>query len=322
MDGGLEVGAAHLANEDLVWRLACGALDVDVIEYDPTLDGLQWSADGPLHRFMHPANDQANLEHLLERLDPAQRHWLEQEIGKGREFELRLSPSFWVHWRPLKALRGIFYVCSETSETHRLRTQLGDVIQSERQKFAECLHDDLCQHLVGIGILTQRLNQMLEKRGAAEAEELQEVCGFLKEAVDKTRALSRGLSNPSGCLPQKLEGLAADVQKLFKIPCQLELRYPWPDLNQNKEAELFLILREAIYNAAKHSCGSLIEIMAGPEGKRLVFVVEDNGIGISSGNEQGMGLGLMKQRALSIGAQLWIGSGEAGGTKMVCELPL
>jgi signal transduction histidine kinase len=84
--------------------------------------------------------------------------------------------------------------------------------------------------------------------------------------------------------------------------------------------QLYLIGREAVLNALRHSGAAAIEAEVEYSARRLRVVVRDNGCGMdpqvvrSSRHSHGL-LG-MRERAESVGAQLRIWSGLGGGTEV------
>src|SRR6185436_5490847 len=65
--------------------------------------------------------------------------------------------------------------------------------EEERKRLGFDLHDDVCQELVGVGILVESLRRKLAPMPAEHAAEFGRVVGYLSEVVEHLRLLAREL---------------------------------------------------------------------------------------------------------------------------------
>ena len=82
--------------------------------------------------------------------------------------------------------------------------------------------------------------------------------------------------------------------------------------------------QEAISNIVRHARASRVEIRLAVEGSELVLAISDDGSGFnpeSAGAQGGMGLRIMRYRALSVGGRLVIDSSPVG-TRVALRVPL
>lgn len=95
------------------------------------------------------------------------------------------------------------------------------------------------------------------------------------------------------------------------------------DIPSHYEREVFLILREAIRNAATHSKATEISVNVAVEGIYLYGSVHDNGAGFTAKETSagGTGMASMHERAAILGAMLRMAS-SPGGTKVSLTVPL
>ncbi len=78
---------------------------------------------------------------------------------------------------------------------------------------------------------------------------------------------------------------------------------------------MYYIIREAVFNAARHGRPDNIHITLKVQDSYLEAVIEDDGCGfIESSIQKGIGLHTMKYRAKAIGATLTTDSKEGNGT--------
>jgi signal transduction histidine kinase len=89
--------------------------------------------------------------------------------------------------------------------------------------------------------------------------------------------------------------------------------------------QLFLVLREAVRNAASHSGAAKISVSVVVEGKRVVGAVEDGGRGFerkTAGREESGGLAHMAERASLLGGTCSVDSAPGEGTRVEVRLPV
>jgi signal transduction histidine kinase len=111
------------------------------------------------------------------------------------------------------------------------------------------------------------------------------------------------------------------VKWTFNISPDLDAMKLGPDHRR----QLFLIFKEAITNAARHSqCGTVGMSMTLSHNK-LVAEIADDGCGFATqGNSNGSGQGLesMKRRASHLGGEMSIWSAPGRGTLLRLEVPV
>ena len=95
-------------------------------------------------------------------------------------------------------------------------------------------------------------------------------------------------------------------------------------LNPAMQKQLFLISREAVMNALRHSAATTIEVEV-QYLHELRLLVRDNGCGIDGAalqRESHCGLSAMRERAETIGARFGIWSRTGAGTEVRIALPV
>jgi PAS domain S-box-containing protein len=207
-----------------------------------------------------------------------------------------------------------------------LEREILNISEREQRRFGQDLHDDLCQQLVGIEFLTQRLGAKLQAHGDGVAKQAVEIANLVKSALTQTRDLARGLS-PVGLKPAGLEDalreLAVRTRKVFGVRCLLHcaraVTIPDPDLANH----LYRIAQEAVSNSVKHSGATRISIELSNGANELELRVTDNGTGfhLKRSNRSGMGLRTMNHRAEVIGGTLAVEQRRAGGVTVTCRVP-
>lgn len=223
-----------------------------------------------------------------------------------------LLEGLWLH---------VLKTCSE-KELANLERQVIAAGQDERSRIGQDLHDGLCSHLSGVELLSKALQQKLTVKAPEEAEQLGMIRGLIKDAIGKTGQLARGLYpvhlNEQG-LEAALEELISEVESAFRnIKCTLSFDFTDQEIDNNKVVNLYYIIREAVFNAAKHGNPDKINISLMQNKGRYVVSVRDDGKGFEEQKtKKGMGLHTMKYRAKAVGASLVIESSDGGGVSVV-----
>jgi two-component system, LuxR family, sensor kinase FixL len=210
-------------------------------------------------------------------------------------------------------------------ERERVMAQVGEIIWGEQQDLVHTLHDALGQQLTGLGMLAASLNQRLEDTDTESAETAQQIARAAREALDRVRQLSRGLFpadiDGEGFV-EALQQLASTTESLHKIPCAVERDTPIAIPNSRVAAQLYRIAQEAVTNALRHAEAAHITIRLHAEAGTTTLMVIDDGVGIQNRmpTEDGIGLRIMRHRAMSIGAGFSAGRGADRGTVVTCTL--
>ena len=221
---------------------------------------------------------------------------------------VRLLEGMWLH---------VMKVYSEI-EMARLERQVIAASQEERSKIGRDLHDGLGSHLSGVEMLSKVLEKKLEEEAPDKAEELGRIRRLIREAIEKTRRLAHGLY-PVHIIEQGLEAsveeFIAEIESLYSVQCRLTCCSCGSPLDNNAATHVYYIIREAVFNAARHGKAGNIIITMEKDQSHFFVTIEDDGQGITAATHpKGMGLHIMKYRAKAIKATLSIHPGAEKGT--------
>ncbi len=217
----------------------------------------------------------------------------------------------------------------EMTRREQLQQQNMEISTQERQRFAQELHDGLCQQLSSISFLTYTLREKL--RGADEEirQRMDKVAQLTDRAIRETRALSHSLFPPvldDQCLEGALRELADTMSQAHEVSCQVEVEAAAEPDDQRVALNFYRITQEALSNAIRHGRAQTIRVRLARAGGDVLLQIEDDGVGMdarpTNGASEGIGMRTMRRRAESIGAALEVQSSEAGsGTAARCRLP-
>ena len=209
----------------------------------------------------------------------------------------------------------------DITERKRLEKEILEISEREQRRIGQDLHDGLCQHLAGIELMSQVLEQKLARRSKAAAAKAGEIAKNVRDAISHTRLLARGLSPvtlESEGLMSALHELAMNTEKIFHVTCRFECNPPVLVQDFPAATHLFRLAQEAVSNAIKHGKAKRILIRLKEERGRLVLSIVDNGSGFpaQTPKAKGMGLRIMQSRAGMIGGTLAIERNAGGGTSV------
>jgi signal transduction histidine kinase len=201
----------------------------------------------------------------------------------------------------------------------------------ERTRIARELHDGLLQGLLSA---TMQLSAAEERLAADSLSKptLGRVMELMHSGIAEVRETLRGLrlAVPVGFSLGSFEKAFADFACQLTPTDQARLHIvmmgrPRPLSPQARE-QVYLIAREALLNALRHSQATKIEVEVEYLRKNLRVVVRDNGSGFPARRRalKGSHWGLvgMRERAASIGARLRLWSKPGVGTEVEVSVPL
>jgi signal transduction histidine kinase len=219
--------------------------------------------------------------------------------------------------------------------------QLSRIVDLERvrARIAADLHDDLGSSLSRISILSELGRRRIADPQALEAttldqigetaRELMETIGDIVWAIDARRDdLESLLARIRRFAGDLLE--ARGVSVLFAAPAAAAAISLRPEVKR----ELYLVLKEAIHNAARHAHAREVRIEVAAVRGELVAEVRDDGVGFAAaspgaggaagaaGANHGHGLRNLRARAVKLGAILAVDSAPGAGTRVRLSLRL
>ena len=217
-------------------------------------------------------------------------------------------------------------IVSDISQQRELEQELLQSGEHERRRIGQDLHDGLGQMLSGIGMMTRQLAKSLENEEHRMAEKAQEISGFIKEADQYARQLSRGLMPvdiDSRGLATAFTRLIDNAGRMFQVNSRFhENNTPVFEDNSTVE-QIYRIGQEAVTNAVKHGNASEVDLILDANDEYVTLEVHDNGKGFPKNwrEHAGMGMKILQFRARLVGGTLEVYDRESGGTILRCTIP-
>jgi ligand-binding sensor domain-containing protein/signal transduction histidine kinase len=198
----------------------------------------------------------------------------------------------------------------------------------ERERIARDLHDTLLQGIFSASIHFDVANNRLPSDSPAKSSVqrgMELLTQVSKEGRNTLLALRTTASSESD-----LEEALSRLRGEFSLPANIDYRVITEGeselLRPLIRDEVYLIVREAVINAFRHSKANAIEVKVGYISRNLRVSIRDNGCGIDeellkSGREGHWGLTNMRERAERIGGRFKVLSRAKAGTVVRLWIP-
>ncbi|WP_320130083.1 substrate-binding domain-containing protein [uncultured Sphaerochaeta sp.] len=216
---------------------------------------------------------------------------------------------------------------AEIKRRSELEKEVLEISNQTIERIGQDLHDDLCQHLLGISLLVSSVKKIAIDHQYITVDTLEKISALLSEAITKIKTISRGMlpfeMEPHTFL-QRIEALVGDTLRISHVNVHINADPDFEIEDANAALHIFHIIQEALNNAIKHSHAQSIEIsliheIASDGTIYKVASVVDDGIGLPKQiREGGLGLRIMHNRASMAQAQLLIDSSKKGTAVRVC----
>jgi signal transduction histidine kinase len=242
-------------------------------------------------------------------------------------------PPFWSTW-----WFGAFIlaaVAAAVVAVFRYRLAQSLRLERTRTRIAADLHDDIGASLSRIALQSE----LVRRRESIRPGEGDRLLGEIGESA---RGLVDAMSDIVWSIDPRRDDLASVIARVRQFaldllePRGIALEFRTPDgaervkLGPERRRHLYLVLKEAVNNVAKHAGCRRASIVVGVDGDRLRAEVRDDGRGfeaaaaeaVAPGLRGGHGLHSMRNRAREAGGSLEVRSTPGEGTVLTLTLPV
>jgi signal transduction histidine kinase len=266
--------------------------------------------------------DQIRLRHGIGDKGDGGHGWIFSDMAVATSFEDFVVVRFWQTWWFLTMIAAsVLFAVSTTVRVvekkkyqHQLqRAEQSSALERERARIAQDLHDDLGSSLTRISLLSGLVRTDKDNPAQIEAH----AAKLTQSANQTVRALEEivwAVRPDNDTLQSLADYIAHFANELFEgdgLRCRLDLPADLPPLPLPPEMRhnIFLIVKEALTNALKHSGASEALVQAKVVERTLELTVRDNGRGFDvNRNGTGNGLGNMRRRAEAMRGNLTLES--------------
>lgn len=250
---------------------------------------------------------------------------------------LRLLPHFWQTWwfygLCLAGLSGSAAGIARHLTHRKMKRQMELIeqqhaLEKERGRIAQDMHDDLGAGLTQITLLSE-----LAAREVSQPEKVGiHITQISETARDVVQAMDEIVwaVNPRNDNVARLAGyIFHHAEKFFRATsirfrCRRGGTLPEHPLSAELRHNLFLVVKEALHNVAKHSDATEASLRISVVDSTLEICVEDNGNGLGrkNGHREGNGLNNMRQRMEKAGGEFVVTSEPGKGTRIQMRIEL
>lgn len=221
-------------------------------------------------------------------------------------------------------------VMEALDDASRLRaSQIINAQEQERQRIARELHDETSQ------VLTSLLISLAVLEEAIDAPEARERIADTRTLAHSTLRAIRNLSidlRPSALDDLGLLPALRWYVKEYQKKCAIEVDFQASGLKERLPAEmetaLYRIVQEALTNTAKHANAHKVRIQLKENEQQVKATIIDDGQGFdyegllkNPGQERGLGLAGMQERAVLLSGTLAIRAAPGRGTIVEVRIP-
>lgn len=173
-------------------------------------------------------------------------------------------------------------------------------IQDERHRISSEMHDDIGAGLSAIKLFAGAAKSKSDKSNVLEVDK---IYNMLSDLSDKIREVIWSLNVDNDSLENLLYYIQFQATKIFQysdidFDTHVPNVLPAVVINGVMRRNVYLIIKELLHNALKHSQASTVTLNFEVKDDDLLILIKDNGIGIKNNkaNPDSMGLKSMAQR--------------------------
>jgi signal transduction histidine kinase len=191
----------------------------------------------------------------------------------------------------------------------------------ERERLARELHDAVTQTLFSASLIAEVVPRLWERNPDEGLRRIEELRRLTRGALSEMRTLLLEL-RPAALIEtpfnQLVKQLAETTISRSNLDVGVRIDGEATSLPAEVHIALYRIVQESLNNVGKHASARCVEIHARWHPSGVDLRVKDDGCGfvVGAGPRGRLGLGIMQERARSIGAQLRLVSAPGRGTSV------
>ena len=331
-------------------RLATEAGRVGLLDWDVLADERRCSGAMAEIYGYPPGEFNLPYEEFLERVHPDDRgrvrSTLDAAVAAGAPYELEfriIRPAGDIRWVHAKGrvhrdekgvfvrMLGVSLDVTEKKQAQEERDRLHSLEvtahaeSAERERISRELHDRVA-HSMGVAHQSLQLYEALAEKDPVRARgKLHTAKEMTKTALEQTRNLSMELRHT-----ETENGLVSALQDLLEVAVPDDVNAVLSTsgaeslLSDHQRGQLYVILREAVRNAVRHSGCRHLKVGVNITREKVSGYVEDDGRGFGDNGdgEGGLGLRSIEERAALLNGMARVYSSPQGGAGVRVLLPL
>ncbi len=252
---------------------------------------------------------------------------LEGQVSKNETIlRFRIEPPFWR--APWFLALLVLAIAAMARYIYLLRLRRWKERSLIRNRIARDLHDDMGSTLSTINILSSMAKSRLQTDVEKTAE-------YISKISDNSQRMMEAMDDivwaikPDNDSMQKIVARMREFSTSVLEAKDVDLHFHSSEevneikLDMEQRRDLFLFFKEVVNNVAKYARADHAEIRLAVHHRRLVLIVEDDGVGFNvDAADSGNGLGNMRKRADALQGRFQIQSKPGEGTKVTLNIPV
>lgn len=216
----------------------------------------------------------------------------------------------------------------QENDLRKLAVSSQQANEIEKRRFSKELYDDLGQRLSVLKLDLDWLEHHLPGMDKRVPERITQMQGLLENIIGRTKSIASTLRPPLlddfGLMPA-IKWITENFHKKTSISCTVESLGISIKAGDPAESAIFRIVQEGLLNVERHAKASHVRIILQRNGTHLDIVIQDDGIGMSAGNENKLGcygLIAMQERIYILGGTMNIHNVKPKGFAIRASIPL
>jgi len=246
-------------------------------------------------------------------------------VGRRASAEFSIAAPIWR--RPWFVLLAAAAAAVAATRIHRARIAQLMRVERIRTQIAADLHDDIGAGLSEVAVLAEVVHRRVAERDPESGSIVHDVASTARQLVDGMGEIVWATDprrDDLGSLVIRLRHFAGTLAEARGVRMTVDAPGDLGavPLAAGRRRDLYLLLKEAVHNAVRHSGAESIAIHLSLDRGVLRAGVSDDGRGFDvAASHSGHGLETMRRRAASIGARLDVDSAPGGGTRVSIVVP-
>jgi signal transduction histidine kinase/ligand-binding sensor domain-containing protein len=203
-----------------------------------------------------------------------------------------------------------FYLSRERGKRKMRLLEKQIAVDAERFRIGADMHDEIGSSITHIALLSELARS--QKKSATELKDEMKIISTSARRLVQSMSEIIWTLNPQNDTLENLTAYMREQFREFLEPFNILFEIYFPDeiplikLNNEERRNLFLVTKELLNNALKHSKASIISLSLIVKGNQLIFRVSDNGIGMKQSERRlnSNGIKNLKKRMKDIGGSI------------------
>lgn len=285
-----------------------------------------WSEISSERSVLYPRLPPGGYRFAVQAVDPAG-----NTSAREASFAFEIAAPFWL--RPWFVALCVLATVGLLSAAYRIRVRSLLAVERLRTRIATDLHDDLGSSLSQVAIISELVCQHLVGQHVGigddkNAERLARIARIARESMSALADCVWTIDPHHDTLGEMAARMRRFGNDLF-APRDIEFTFDGPPadaacaLDPELRRALFLIFKESLHNAARHSRAAAVRAALHRRPAEIELCVEDNGVGFHRDPlRAGHGLSGMERRVAQLGGTFSLRSTPGEGTFLMVTLPL